>query len=83
MKTQRNRVGPPSVIDKSLVDYSKTIDGNFETLFTDSHSHDIITEEPASNYGYIGQILAVNLSTGYKLWMKVAKDTWISFTPDV
>lgn len=78
---QRLNVSPPSKNDKEFKDYSSIIQQNFEDVYENLHSHDIVAEEPLGTDGSIGDIaiideifkgnphrmLAVKLNSGWHL----------------
>ena len=80
-KKQKFPIAPPLSVDKEnftsfLADLTSVIQRNLEDLFFDAHLHDIRTSAPANTDGNIKDILIVNLSGTYYLYVKVAPTLW-------
>lgn len=64
-------VSPPLQNDVgSLKDMASVIQRNLSQLFTNAHTHDILTSAPTSNSGNIGDIELVSLNGTAYLYAK-------------
>lgn len=76
-RKQKTPLVPPILDDKkSLSDYSSIIQRNFEDLFNDDHTHNLKTTVPSSTDGSPQDIIIVNLSGTYYLYVKVSTTLW-------
>jgi hypothetical protein len=80
---QSQLVVPPQPTDKNLRDFSQIIQASLASLFQAGHVHKIITSDPSSNTGNVGDIylidginkyIAVKFNSG---WFKIGPLTSI------
>jgi hypothetical protein len=69
-------VVPPQAGDQSLIAYTTNIRRNFEDLFQDAHTHNVLTSAPGPLDGSIGDIKTVNDGTNVYLVFKSNNGKW-------
>jgi len=58
-------VVPPQPSDRTLRDFSQIIQLSLATLFQAGHIHKIITSDPSSNTGNVGDVYLIDGTTKY------------------
>ena len=75
-KEQVYTISPPTAADREiLAEFSAILQRNFEDIFQEAHSHDVITRDPQSNEGTIQDIKLVDDGTNKYLVVKY-NDGW-------
>ena len=75
-KSQLFKVSPPSDEDKEvLIEFATILQRNFEDIFDDAHSHDVMTETPQANEGTLQDIKLVDDGTDKYLAVRY-NDGW-------
>ncbi len=61
-KSQSSPIAPPSQedLDNLLDDYTSILQANLLELFEGSHDHAVLSADPSSNQGEVGDIALVN-----------------------
>jgi hypothetical protein len=75
-KQQRRPLAPPLETDKLFRDYTAVIQNNLDDLFNDAHTHTIRTSIPLPTDGIVGDIVVVNLTGTYYIYVKVDNTVW-------
>jgi hypothetical protein len=82
---QAQPIKPPVTEDKGLIDFAEVIQRSFTLLFQDGHAHvgaqGILTVNPKSTDGDVGDILIGNISGSIYLFFKVTTNTWYRLGP--
>ena len=75
-KTQVRTVSPPTQEDRELLDdFASILQQNLEELFNEVHSHEVLTSDPSSSDGEVGDIHLVDITTSKYLVIRYA-DGW-------
>jgi hypothetical protein len=73
MLTQSSPVAPPIASDRTLLNFSQTIQNNLLALFQAAHNHQRISVAPKKNDGTIGDISIFDDGTNIYLYIKTSR----------